>query len=453
MVLGGALLWALLALLLGCDLSWPASSSAQLAAFVQPMHQVRAQRFTACDDQRCAFAPVLPRRRLLAPSQLPLAPPLGLEFPSSLASFFTALRRQQQDGGHVRVLHLGDSSIGLDLLPEATRARLQARFGDGGAGFVLPDHQPSYQHARVAMHAHGWHISSIVGDGRVDGAFGLGGRRFEGMPGARATWRARSDAGLEVVEFWYEAAPRRGSLMVRADGKVVARVTTNAPVKQESTSRLVLPPGTKQLDIVVEQGRVALYGAVFERQRSGLVWDAVSMVGAFIPRLLKLSPRHIAQHVAERQPDLLVLSFGGNDLRRFVTGTVDASGLAQELAHVIERLRAGRPQMACLVMGTVDHARSLTYRVQTQHVLALSGVQRGVAQLQGCAFFDTLAIMGGPGGIHRWRAHDPPLAAPDLKHLSRAGHQLVGEMLADALLEAYANHESRVGVGASSVPR
>ena len=69
----------------------------------------------------------------VTPAQ-PVEDPTG----RALDRFFAALARSDdgEAGALTRVSHFGDSSIGTDGLPHAIRRRFQARFGDGGAGFV-----------------------------------------------------------------------------------------------------------------------------------------------------------------------------------------------------------------------------------------------------------------------------------------------------------------------------
>jgi len=63
--------------------------------------------------------------------------------------------------------------------------------------------------------------------------------------------------------------------------------------------------------------------------------------------------------------------------------------------------------------------------------------QRDAAFEQGCAFFDSVAAMGGPGSLKQWRTHRPPWAEPDLKHLNARGRDRMGAMMFDALMRAY----------------
>jgi lysophospholipase L1-like esterase len=73
-------------------------------------------------------------------------------------------------------------------------------------------------------------------------------------------------------------------------------------------------------------------------------------------------------------------------------------------------------------------------------LVAIADLQRRLAVEQGCAFFDTLAAIGGPGTIELWSREDPPRAQRDHVHYTWSGYAVWGQALADALLAAYDRH-------------
>src|SRR5690606_3843442 len=117
-------------------------------------------------------------------------------------------------------------------------------------------------------------------------------------------------------------------------------------------------------------------------------------------------------------PALIVFTYGGNDLRRIVAGTLDEDSYVEEAGAVLELVRAGKPEASCLVTSVIDHGRSGTYDVLPEHVAIMVAAQRRVAFEHGCAFFDTWTAMGGPNSIREWLKASPKLAEPDLKHLN-----------------------------------
>jgi lysophospholipase L1-like esterase len=377
----------------------------------------------------------------------------AIEDPSgrALDPFFAALARTESGGpGQMtRVVHMGDSSIGLDGIPHAIRRRMQARFGDGGAGFVLLQQESdNYRNRAAHVAGRGWSICYIAVKCDPDGRYGLGGHAFRARPGARTRvlTRRKGAVGREIarVELWYEARPGGGRLALEIDGAVPELLSTDAPRPEDRWHELWLDPGAHAIEVRdAGHGRARAYGIVLEAEGPGVVWDTVSMIGAFTKRLHEWDEAHLAAQIEHRDPDLLVLEFGGNDLRRFATTTVDGSTYAQEYRKAIRMLRRGKPQMACLVVGIVDHARAGKRKIARRWVVELVDAQREAAHAEGCAFFDAVAAMGGPGSIRRWWRLPEPLASPDLQHLSARGRDRMGEMIYDALVGDYERWRQR----------
>jgi lysophospholipase L1-like esterase len=367
---------------------------------------------------------------------------------TALAGFRAALARTEakEQGALTRVLHMGDSSIGLDGVPHAIRRRMQDRFGDGGAGFVLLGRRsPNYKNNAVTLSSNeAWQICYIAYLCRGDGHYGLGGHTFRASTGARTTLRTKTSGsyGREVSRFelWYSAQPGGGRVRLRVDRNAPEVIETRAETPEDRWHELQVEKGGHTFTVEAGgAGRVNLYGVVMETEGPGVVWDTVSMIGAFTKRLHGYDAAHIAGQVAHRDPDLLVLSYGGNDLRRFVSGSADAQTYKDEYREVIRKLRAGKPTMSCLVVSVIDHGRSGTHTVQPRHTEAMVQAQREVAFEEGCAFFDAVAAMGGPGSLREWLRSTPRLAEPDLKHLNHRGRDRMGEMIYAALVDRYRN--------------
>lgn len=379
-----------------------------------------------------------------------------IEDPSGVAldGFFAALARTDAatPGALTRVMHLGDSSIGLDGLPHALRRRMQERFGDGGAGFVFLDRESgNYENRAVMLTASGWDICYVAYRCEPSGRYGYGGHVFRGREGARTRVRTRrsgkSGRSVSRMELWYQADPKGGALQVRVDAQPWATIDTRADLHEARWHALDVEPGAHSLDVRHGgRGRPRAYGVVLETDGPGVVWDTLSMIGAFTKRLMFFDADHLREQVDHRAPDLLVFGFGGNDLRRFVTTTVSREDFVAEMREVLAHVRGGRPGLSCLVVGIVDHARAGRYQVARRHVVAMVEAQREAALAEGCAFFDAVAAMGGPGSIKAWRRLSPPLAEPDLQHLSMHGRDRLGAMIFDALMVQYDAHARRTSV-------
>ena len=106
-------------------------------------------------------------------------------------------------------------------------------------------------------------------------------------------------------------------------------------------------------------------------------------------------------------------------------------------------MRAGKPEAACLIVGVTDRSKSLNYAIEPKHMKILEDAERETAKRTKCALFDTIAAMGGPGSLAKWRAKG--LGAPDHKHLNHKGLEIFAGYLYDALIASYVAYREREG--------
>jgi lysophospholipase L1-like esterase len=174
-----------------------------------------------------------------------------------------------------------------------------------------------------------------------------------------------------------------------------------------------------------------------EREGPGVVVDSVALIGARVARLLRFNQAHWRRQIELRQPDLLVFWLGGNNATSR-GWTRDA--FVRDYGQAIGNARRGRPEASCLVISVTDIGERETGETRP-HLPDLVDAQRQVALAQGCAFFDIFHAMGGPGTIRRWVNGSPRLGTPDHRHLTPAGSDRVGQLIHEALLEAYRGQE------------
>lgn len=392
----------------------------------------------------------------VAPAPAPTKPPYvpreqdrvtvthPIENVERLAPFFDALTAID-DGEQrvVRIVNVGASAIGADDLPSIMRERFQTRFGDGGAGLVLmARYMDNYLHRWVKLDAEGWDHCYIAYKCLPDGHYGLGGTAFWASHGATTTIATRKhELGDEAsnVELWYLARPGGGRVEIKVDKQEPVIVDTRAEAMEDRFHALKVEPGPHTVRVrTVGHGPSRLYGVVMETDGPGVVWDGISKLGVFTNRVLEYDAEHLAGQIRHRDPDLLVFAYGGNDTRRVDTGKLDFDGYVAEFRQVVERMRAGKPEAACLITSISDRGKSLEIELDDKSIEVIVDAQREVAKQTGCAFFDVYGAMGGAGSFEDWRKRG--LAAGDQKHLSHAGRELLGGWMYEAMIAGYVAH-------------
>lgn len=409
-------------------------------------------------------------------ANLPAHPPgvpTALEDPGDrgMEAYYRALHEVEAGRGMARASHWGDSTIAADGITGTVRARLQARFGNGGPGFLSAGMDPQWStRPDVGFGKKGEWTTVTLLKGGGNGRYGLGGIVSTAAPDASASFSSPKLADgtrlpLQHFEVWYQVGPgtaaavaapgegaaaEEGAAAVPApamapggwwaslDGRGVGSGSAAAASAGDRYFTTDVATGYTRASIgATAAGTATFYGVVMETAGPGVVWDALGVTGVGTHSFNWHGQRHLSAQVARRRPDLVVVMLGGNELT-VPTLKGDGSKYAPYYAETLTRLRAGAPGAGCLLITPLDQGTREGGAPRSRSTLvALNAAIRTVAQAQGCAVWDAQAAMGGEGAIVRWAALRPSLAWADLVHLSGTGQDIVGQLLSDAILAGY----------------
>jgi lysophospholipase L1-like esterase len=374
----------------------------------------------------------------------------GIEQAHALNAFFEALAELDEGdrSEDVRVVQFGDSHTAADFETGVIRRVLQSRFGDGGRGFV----------------AIGAPWKFYVQDGIVRCALS------RGFAGERARWlgQVESEArhgliGFSIVarragahaftdftvrasqiEVAYLGQPRGGSFEVSIDGQAAATISTKQKTVGSAYRAFDVTEGPHRVEVRAKgDGEVRLFGMALDRAARGLVYDAYGINGARATIALAWNAAHLEEQLRRRNPRLVVLAYGTNES----TDKTPPSTYEGQLTEVIGRMRRAAPDASCLLLGPPDRAIAVEGAwVTAPKIVEIIQSQRHVAERLGCAFFSQLDAMGGEGAMAAWATEDPPLAAKDRVHMSKAGYAKLGNAFASALVRAYAEWRASRGL-------
>ncbi|MBZ0118492.1 MAG: hypothetical protein K8H88_15930, partial [Sandaracinaceae bacterium] len=359
-----------------------------------------------------------------------------------LDALHAALARAERGEGTARLLFYGGSHTAGDLFTGWLRQALQARFGDAGHGFVpvVPLVEDPWAWGLRIDDAEGWEPRQVNSKFRSIARYGLVGVSFVAAePGAFAAvasdhWGSGREASH--LELLFDRHPGGGALEVWIDARLVDTIETASEAPSSGRASWDVSDGPHRFEIRAHDAReVVVYGVVLERDRPGVIVDNLGVVGGKARHQLRWDEAQWRELFTARRPDLFALAYGTNELEDL---DVDIEGHEHHLRSVIARMRAAAPGASCLLIGPTDRAQVRGGQVVPMgDPEAMTEMQRLLAIEEGCAFFDTLALMGGPGGLQRWTALDPPLAREDLLHLTPAGYAVWAEALHEGLLEGY----------------
>jgi lysophospholipase L1-like esterase len=385
---------------------------------------------------------------------------VALEDPTghALDAFYARLRRTdaKEPGAVTRILHYGDSTIASDYISGTVRRRLQARFGDAGHGFILIANPWEWYFHNDVLHASDgeWKASRLAGPVAPDGMYGLGGVSFTSYGGGVAWFgtATRGDFGRSVSRFdlYYLEQPGGGDVEMAVRGAAPVRFSTRGDAKVSRVHSVRLDDGESKLTVrPAGGGPVRLFGVALERDRPGIVYDALGSHAAMAVYWQRQDRAHWKEQLALRDPALIVFQYGTNESDLW---KLDRQEYEEALAGLIDELREASGGASILMVAPLDRAEQKDGRMTTKHViLDLVAIQKRVAATHGAAFWNTFEAMGADGSMARWVKTKPQLGSGDLTHPTPVGAEVLGDMVSDAIVGGYERWKAAAGSTAPPV--
>ena len=358
-----------------------------------------------------------------------LASPLAFVNPAGLVAFFETLYEAQRHPAAVHVLQFGDSHTASDDWVNAMRQLAQAKFGDGGPGFVFPG-SPFRGYRRYdarGANSRWWHTDGTVaspGDGRV--GFGIG--IETSRPGQVVTLEA---AGTRTTLYYLQEAGG-GPVNVTVDGSADAELTTSGDSPLGVWNYDAGNGPTQYTLRTVSRAPVRVFGWALDNP-TGITWETMGINGAQVGIVNGWDEGLFDGLIASRAPALVILAYGTNEAlgRRFSPEEYEAT-----FRGAIRKVRRATPVASILVVGPPDcylrRRRALGPFPWLDQVIE---IQRRVAMEEGCAFWDWRQRMGGAGSKQRWVLSG--YAQTDYVHFTGAGYALLGKALFSDLMLQY----------------
>jgi lysophospholipase L1-like esterase len=356
-----------------------------------------------------------------------------IENPAALKNFFAAL--SQTHSGRkiepVRVMHFGDSHVAADVLTAEIRQNLQSQFGDGGAGYLVPGN-PMMTRRRgvVSGTTPGWQIEGIGGRMEPDNVYGLAGINLVTNRPNERIWVETSANHFEV---YYVREPDGGSIDITLDGVSVLDKPLSLAAHGTATEYFSFdsPADTShRLEIrTLRPGKSRILGIVAERIAAGISYDVLGINGARISRLMTWNASTFAAELGQRQPDLIILAYGTNEI-----GDADwtTASYRRLLKSVIQRIKTAAPQASILLFAPPDRG---DLPLAAARLPSMIETQRSVALETGAAFWSAFDAMGGSGSMNSWLARG--WAQSDRVHLTRPGYDLLADAFCRDLIGAF----------------
>jgi lysophospholipase L1-like esterase len=356
---------------------------------------------------------------------------------TTLDPFFSALDgvRSGKSTSRVTVAAFGNSLIASDRIVDVVREDLVRIFGNGGRGLLLIDKLADYgPRVRTGSSAEGWLVHTVGDLQPSPWPFGLAGVvHISDTPRARSRFPLKGET--QGTLFWLDKGA--GPIEIRVDGKLLLETSPHNDGHSQQTD-FTLPQDAAALELIARKSGTAIHGLTLDRPGPGLVLDTLGVPAADASLFLHADEEMVTQQLRSRAPALVLIMLGGNEVKRLQWGRSTFEKVERDLHRLLQRVKQGAPASACLMVGPLDAvlgsdaARPFQQRAELLEVIEL---ERKISLEEGCAFFDMFAAMGGTGSLERFHARG--LVHDDLVHPRGQGLDLLGAMLANALLRAW----------------
>jgi lysophospholipase L1-like esterase len=348
--------------------------------------------------------------------------------------------------GQVHIAHFGGSHIQADMWSMELRSRLQNVVPGvkGGRGFIFP-------YAMAKTNNPYWYLPEYTGkwtsvknvtraDTTTLGISGYSVTTMDTLTTLKVSFRGEVYSGYQFnrVKVMHRMDSSYSVTAYSKDPQV--HIESSVDVKRGYTEfqydRYVDTLYLRFQRTAQDQQRFTLYGITLESDDPGFFYHANGVNGASTTSWLRC--QQFVRELAVIKPDLVVFSIGINDAH---DPDFSAERYERNYEQLIARVKEASPNAAILLTTNTDSY--IKRRYPNKNGAAVRDVMMRLGAKHGCAVWDTFGVMGGQHSIARWE--QAGLAKKDLIHLTRPGYVALGDLLFNAIMEAYGEHIKTAG--------
>ncbi len=360
-----------------------------------------------------------------------------------LNGFFEKLYQQKtQNNQRINVLQIGDSHIQADFLSAQVRTNFQKDFGNAGRGLVVPikvagSNEPFNYRFTSNIKCYGKRCV-YIGDS-LD--YGIGGFVVKTSDDT-AQFRIRTfDYGalnysFHKITLFYQQDSSYNFSIEDTLGNLLASIQKDSSTRNVSTTTLSINTN----DIILKAHRndssensATLYGLNLENDSNGVIYHAIGVNGA--EAFQYVHAKYFSEQTQMLHPDLLIISLGTNEANR---RPFNKELTAARLDSLIKQLQQYNPNTPILLTTPPDSYYGRKYynpAVSAIHVIIVD-----YGKEHNLPVWDLFSATGGFKSCYQWKKYK--LMRKDGVHFSRAGYELQGNLLYEALMKSYNKYVS-----------
>ena len=427
-------------------------------------------------------------------------PENGIQNPKAIAQFLEKLALLQKNRvGKINIVHIGDSHIQADLMTNKVRKNLQAQFGNAGRGLVFP-----HNFARtngswdIRFSSNGnWNNHKIVStaDGSPMGISGIGlwtnasdffiefnakeadnffntikiitpksANSFafslekkiiasEKKVPKRIIHKIKNGEAISIIADKYNVSIaqikkanglknnniRAGKTLKIPTNEMQTKVAERSefvPLKMHSDENTHYFKSEKALEKIYiipnkNEKYFELSGLVLENNNPGILYHNIGVNGAKLSDYNKYSL--FFEQLKALNPDLIIVGLGTNES----FDKMNSRDYMAQLDLFIQNAKAQNPAVEILVTTPPPSL----FKRKFPNIFVADYAQKilNVAVENNYAVWDMYSQLGGLYGVRR--NFNKGIIGKDRVHYSKAGYELQGNLLSDAILKTYENYK------------
>lgn len=359
--------------------------------------------------------------------------------------FFRKLDRQYENGNeNLNIYHFGGSHIQADIWSNNLRENFQHSlpFNNAGRGFFFPFRLIKSNGSPIILSSHSGKWEGYRNSVNYhQGPFGLLGARAELLDTSSVIniWfknpRNQFDSFQEIDLFFEDSSDNYDITLIVDSTILICSEKLEGHIKYQLSSAI----DSLSFSIVKKENiesKFSLFGFCFNNNKYGISYHSIGVNGASVPSYLRCV--NLEKQLDLMPPDLVIFSIGINDAYE---NNFSKESFIKNYDTLIQRIYSVNPEAAILFTTNNDSYYQRKY--PNERVYQAKEAMVYLAERKKLAVWDMFEIMGGLNSIQKW--HSDGLAKKDLLHLNYKGYNLIGDLLFEALMEAYKNHTTKNG--------
>ncbi len=371
---------------------------------------------------------------------------------------------------NITILQIGDSHTAADFLTGELRRLLQARYGDGGAGYMSAGrpHIGVRSSAFRINASQGWSYEALQQSSDVAKFWLSGFNAMASEEGETISFSSEQPVNFDRIEIQALRQPKGGTIEIRLDGVLQSEVslagTAREPVLILMVPEKSGPDRVRQITITTKgEGAVNLSSVAVHNRQFGISYNSVGFPGATVDIVNKFDEVILENELKRLDPQIVVLAFGTNE--GFNDG-LDAERYVQSYERALGKIRRALPKAVVVLLAPPDAARG-PKKLESDDKNGKDGkandkkavpakaspdfgpcgdwktppmlnrvreLQEQIAKRRRLVYWNWASIMPQECGADRWANQSPPLIAKDRVHFTMEGYRQSAAQFLKALL-------------------